>query len=505
MKILTSQQFRYLDAYTIEHEPITSLALMERASTMFTQAFTNNWDTSHPVVVFAGSGNNGGDALAVSRMLAERGYQVEAYLFNTGKGLSSDCAANKAKLQSFPVQFKEVINEFQPPRLTRNHIVIDGLFGTGLSRPLSGGFAAVVRYINGSPATVVSIDVPSGLMAEDNSVNNMSHVVKADYTFTFHAPKLSFFLADYASFVGQLQVLDINLIDPNDDETECEVNMMDLADFQKICPSTLRTRFVHKGQMGHALLVAGSQGMAGAAVLSALSTLRSGVGKLTVLTPEVNRPILQVAVPEAIVSPSEQIHEYGQIVSGFTAIGVGPGIGTDDDAADTVLFYLRQVHSEQIPLVLDADALNVLAQHPEWIQQIPPGTILTPHRREMERLLGMVCNSFQLIQKARDLAMRQRICIVLKGAYTQVISPDGMTTLNSTGNPGMATAGSGDVLTGIILGLFARGYTSSDAARLGVYLHGLAGDKAAEELGEESLIASDITRFLPHAFKRLKG
>lgn len=503
MKILTSQQFRYLDAYTIEHEPITSLALMERAANKFVMAFTEKWDVSHPVVVFAGSGNNGGDALAVSRMLAEKGYQVEAFLFNTGKGLSVDCVANKEQLASTSVLFKEVTNEFQPPRLTQQHIVIDGLFGTGLSRPLTGGFAAVVRYINSSSATVVSIDVPSGLMAEDNTDNNMAHVVKADYTFTFHAPKLSFLLADYAPYVGHLVVLDINLMDPENDETDCEVLMPEATDFQKICPNTARTKFVHKGLMGHALLVAGTKGMAGAAILSARSTLRSGVGKLTVVTPDENRPMLQVSVPEAIVTPREEISEYGQMVSGFSAIGVGPGIGTDEPAADLLLFYLRQVQAEQIPLVLDADALNVLAHHREWIQQIPQGTILTPHRREMERLLGEGCNSFQLIQNARELAIRLKICIVLKGAYTQVIAPDGIITLNPSGNPGMATAGSGDVLTGIILGLLARGYTSIDAARLGVYLHGLAGDFAAAELGEESLIASDITQHLPKAFKSL--
>ncbi len=503
MKILTSQQFRYLDAYTIEHEPITSLALMERAATRFSLAFTERWDASRPVVVFAGSGNNGGDALAVSRMLAAKGYEVEAFLFNTGKGLSADCAANKEQLATTSVRFKEVTNEFQPPRLTSQHIVIDGLFGTGLSRSLSGGFAAVVRYINNSSATVVSIDMPSGLMAEDNTDNNMAHVVKADYTFTFHAPKLSFLLADYAPYVGHLEVLDISLMDPENDETDCEVMMLDSVDFQKICPSTPRTKFVHKGQMGHALLVAGSKGMAGAAILSARSTLRSGVGKLTVVTPDENRPMLQVSVPEAVVTPREEICEYGQMVSGFSAIGVGPGIGTDDQAADLLLFYLRQVQTEQIPLVLDADALNVLAHHRDWIQQIPEGSVLTPHRREMERLLGVVCNSFQLIQNARELAIRLKICIVLKGAYTQVIAPDGTTTLNPSGNSGMATAGSGDVLTGIILGLMTRGYTSVDAARLGVYLHGLAGDFAADKLGEESLIASDITQYLPVAFKSL--
>lgn len=493
MKILSAEQLRYVDAYTIEHESMASSDLMEHASMEFSLAFMSRWNTETPVVVFAGSGNNGGDALAISRLLAKQGFHVETYLFNTGKTMSADCMHNYKRLQETNVKLHEVKNSFTPPKLDAQHVVIDGLFGTGLTRPLSGGFAAVVRYINASPATVVSIDVPSGLMTEDNSFNVMTNVVKADYTFTFHSPKLAFLFPENQQYVGEWIVLDIGIVDPDDTNTACTINMMEQVDIQPLMKK--RSRFAHKGQMGHALLVAGSEGMAGAAVLSSRATIRSGVGKLTVMTPDVNRSVLQISVPEAIVCTNVES------VATFDSIGVGPGIGVGDEATEQLLSILQL---NDMPLVLDADALNILAANPTWIQQLPAGTIITPHRREMERLLGGSYASHELMEKAHDLAMNYQLNIVLKGAFTQVFTSDGQIYINTTGNAGMATAGSGDVLTGIILGLLARQYTPDVAVRLGVYLHGLAGDFASAELGEESLIASDIINYLPQAFLKIQ-
>ena len=375
-------------------------------------------------------------------------------------------------------------------------LVVDGLFGTGLSRPLTGGFAAVVQYINASPATVVSIDVPSGLMTEDNGGNNMDNVIRADYTFTFQHPKLAFFFPEHEQCVGDWQVIDIGLADPDsaDDTTvfTTPYEMTEEGDVRRMLKP--RPVFAHKGMMGHAALVAGQQGMAGAAVLASRACMRSGVGKLTVFTPEVNRAILQSAVPEAIVN-GEPTPNFA-----YDALAMGPGIGTSENAEQEMSNWLNNM---PLPLVLDADALNLLATHPQWLPQLPENTILTPHRGELERLVGPHKNSYDLLQKTLLFAHQNKVIVVMKGAFTAVVTPDGRAHFNTTGNAGMATAGAGDVLTGIIVALLAQGYTPEEAACLGVYVHGLAGDYAADRLGQISLIASDIIDSLPLAFKEL--
>lgn len=521
MKILNALQMRQLDAYTIEHEPITSADLMERASRQVAQEIESRWPQDTPVVVFAGSGNNGGDALCVARMLIEKEYAVEVYLFNTKSDLSTDCALNRQRLQTLlegndHSHFFEIQQEFTPPELTSGTLVVDGLFGTGLTRPLSGGFAAVVQYINASPATVVSIDMPSGLMTEDNAGNNLQSVIHADYTFTFQCPKLAFFFPENESAVGEWVVLDIGLEAPlhlpstrGEPETPSAFDTpYHLTAHDDIVPMLhQRDRFAYKGMLGHACLIAGQADMAGAAVLAAKACLRSGVGKLTVRTEEVNRVILQVSVPEAILSvePDEAIRfSTPFFTDAYDALGVGPGIGVHTETVSALADLLYGMEGK--PLVLDADALNILAEHPSLITQLPENTILTPHRGEMLRLLGetSLTSSYELLQASIRLATTHRVYIVLKGAYTAVISPEGKVRLNPTGNPGMATAGSGDVLTGIILSLLAQGYESGQAALLGAYLHGLAGDIAADRLGQTSLIASDIVDALPSAFMNIE-
>lgn len=501
MKILTSLQMRQLDAYTMENEPISSLQLMERASKKLTAEIENRWPQDTPVVVFAGPGNNGGDALCVARLLAEKDYTVKVYLFNTESGLSPDCQENRDRLKGMVeggvvnLTLQEIKTTFQPPELKEGMLVVDGLFGTGLSRPLTGGFAAVVQYVNASSATVVSIDVPSGLMTEDNSGNDLNNVIHADYTFTFQHPKLAFFFPEHETCVGDWQVIDIGLADPDssDDTTvfSTPYEMTEEVDVRQMLKP--RPVFSHKGMMGHAALVAGQQGMAGAAVLASRACMRSGVGKLTVLTPEVNRTILQIAVPEAILSSKLQ--------NIYDAMAMGPGMGTNDAQVD---FFNSTLNAQlSTPLVLDADALNLLATHPQWLQQLPEHTILTPHRGELERLIGHHDNSYDLLQQTLLYARQNRVIVVMKGAFTAVVTPDSKVFFNTTGNAGMATAGAGDVLTGIILALLAQGYIPEEAARLGVYVHGLAGDYAADRLGQISLIASDIIESLPQAFLQI--
>ena len=502
MKIFTSSQIHELDKYTIENEPIESIALMERAAKALTQAITGVWNNTTPVIVFAGPGNNGGDALAVARLLSERDYKVTVYLFNITGSLSPDCAQNKRRLQETKrVQFIEVTEEFDPPQLESGMLVVDGLFGSGLNKPLAGGFASLVKYINASQAQVVSLDIPSGLMTEDNIYNVRANIIRATMTLTLQQPKLSFLFPENQPFLGQLRVLDIRLSQEGIDKMEAAYTITEESLVRSLLMD--RNAFAHKGQMGHALIVAGSYCMAGAAVLAAKACLRSGTGKVTVNTPRRNIPILQISVPEAIVQSGNDETIFTDMVEtdDFDAMGIGPGLGQSEQTAVALISQLRRA---QCPIVADADALNILAHHRAWMQQLPKGIILTPHPKEFDRLEGHSADSYERLTKARNLAERIQGYVIVKGHYTAICLPDGHIVFNPTGNGGMATAGSGDVLTGIITGLLARGYKQAEACVVGVYLHGLAGDLAAQELGEESLLASDIVNYLPKAFKRLK-
>lgn len=502
MKIFTSQQIHELDEYTIEHEPIKSIDLMERAARALTLAISERWTRQVPVVVFAGPGNNGGDALAVARMLSEQGYDVKTYLFNISGHLSADCAENKRRLtEKKNRQLTEVTNEFDPPQLEAGMLVVDGLFGSGLNKPLAGGFASLVKYINASQAEVVSIDVPSGLMTEDNSYNVRANIIRATLTLTLQQRKLSFLFGENQQFIGQLRVLDIRLSKEGINKTDAQYTMLEENEVRGMLKP--RSPFAHKGTMGQAFIIAGSYGMAGAAVLATKACLRAGAGKVTVHTPKRNVSILQNCVPEAVLQIDREETTFTETVSTeqFQAMAIGPGLGTTDQTAVALIAQLRRT---TCPIVADADALNILANRRAWLQQLPKGIILTPHPKELERLEGQCIDSYERLTKARNLAEHLEGYVLLKGHYSALCLPDGRVVFNPTGNAGMATAGSGDVLTGIICGLLARGYSQQEACSIGMYLHGLAGDLAAQELGEESLIASDLIRYLPKAFLRLK-
>ena len=504
MKIFTSAQIHELDNYTIDHEPIKSIDLMERAAIQLTDSIVAEWDKDMKVVVFAGPGNNGGDALAVARMLAVRGYNVSTWLFNTSGRLSDDCKKNRDRLKDVKqvASFVIVTDEFDPPTLDAQTLVVDGLFGSGLNKPLTGGFASLVKYVNTSPAKVVSIDIPSGLMTESNEYNVKSNIMKADVTLTLQQPKLSFLFPENQQFIGHVEVLDIGISQEGIDKTDAQFYILEKSDITPCLKR--RDPFAHKGSMGHALLVAGSRGMAGAAMLAAKACLRTGVGKVTVHTPACNTLPLQIGVPEVVLDVDSDTNVVSEAVDTdcFKAMGIGPGLGTNENTAIAVIGQMRRA---QCPIVVDADALNILAAHKAWLQQIPVGAILTPHIGEFDRLEGVSTDSYERLSKAMLLAERQHAYIVLKGHYTAIITPGGRVLFSPTGNPGMATAGSGDVLTGIITALLARGYTQGEACAIGTYLHGLAGDIAARSLGEESLIASDIINSLPMAFKELSN
>lgn len=504
MKILTGGQFHELDLYTIENEPIESIDLMERASHAVTAALLEAFpDADRRVLVFAGPGGNGGDGLAVARMLGEAGRKVIAYLFNVRGHLSDDCNTNRQRLLGVDgVQLIEVTTELVFPELTADDIVIDALFGTGLGRPLSGGFAMVVRRLNQSRATVVSIDVPSGLMCEDNSYNDTQAIVQASLTLSIELPKLAFLFAENARYVGDFRLLPIGLSAKGLEGQKTPFWLTEETEMRGLMRR--RPRFAHKGTMGHALLVVGSRGMTGAAILATLAALRSGAGKVTAHVPHDCLNLLQVSVPEAVVQMDADSDVISAAIdtSNFQAVGIGPGLGRSRYTAMALHTYLS---TQSSPMVIDADALNLLSENPEWMELLPSDSILTPHPRELEGLVGHCANSFERMNRARDLAATRHVFVVVKGHYSQICTPTGDVLFNPTGNPGMATAGSGDVLTGILTGLLAQGYLPAEAVQLGVYLHGLAGDLAADALGEESLMASDIIAYLPAAFKTLKG
>ena len=476
---------------------------MERAAKAITHTITEEWTTHTPVVVFAGPGNNGGDALAVARLLINEGYKVKTYLFNITNHLSDDCVLNRQRLLDgkHAKDLIEVTAKFDPPELTADMLVVDGLFGSGLNKPLAGGFASLVKYINQSPAKVVSIDVPSGLMSEDNTYNVRANIIHAYLTLTLHERKLSFLFGDAQQFIGKLKVLDIRLSPEYIQKTEAQYYVLEENDIRSRLLH--REDFAHKGNMGNALIVAGSYGMSGAAVLATRACLRSGVGKVTTITPKKNYDIMQIAVPEAVLQMDHEETAFTEAVDtdGFDALGIGPGLGRQET---TAIAMIAQIRRAQCPIVADADALNILASHRAWMQQLPKGIIMTPHPQELDRLTGSPANAdYERLHRACELAKSLQAYIILKGHNSALCLPNGNVFFNPTGNSGMATAGSGDVLTGIITALLARGYHQQNACMVGMYLHGLAGDLAAKELGKESLVASDIINYLPKAFQHL--
>ena len=501
MKILTCTQQKEADAYTIANNNILSINLMEKAASLIANEICKRWDQSHRIVVFAGAGNNGGDAVAVARMLFTKNYNVEVYLFNIKGTISEDCMTNIKRLQECGfTAYHEISNSFDPFQLFEEDVVIDGLFGSGLNKPLSGGFASVVQYINASSAQVVSIDIPSGLMGEDNSNNSRQNIIHADLTLSIQLPKLAFLFPENEDIVGEWKLLDIGISPEFIRQADTPYIITEAQDVSQLIKP--RKRFAYKNNFGHALLIAGSNGMAGASVFAARACLRSGTGLLTVHVPVCNHDILQTAVPEAIVQ--NDVHElyFAEPVDldNYQAIAIGPGIGQEEE---TALATLDQLADCYIPAVLDADAINILSSHRNYLNRLPKGSILTPHIGELERIIGKCNNSFERLTKAKELAAYLQCYMVVKGAYTVVITPQGKFYFNPTGNPGMATGGSGDVLTGIILALLAQGYQPENAARLGVYVHGLAGDIACRRMGEISLTASDIIDALPEAWKVL--
>ena len=500
MKFFHTYTIKELDAYTIEHEPIASIDLMERAARVLTDAILERY-VGCRFAVFSGPGNNGGDGLAVARMLAVTGCAVQVWLIDPKDRLSTDCAVNFLRLRESGVEVQLVQDTFSMPSFDKNVIIVDALFGSGLNKPVCEGiFAHVINGINASGCRVVAVDMPSGLMGEENHPL-CGVVVNADVTLTLQFPKLSLLMPENGQFTGDMEILDIALSQEGIADTPSPLFFTDEKEIKALLKP--RGRHAHKGNFGRALLIAGSRGMAGASVLAARAALRSGVGLLTVHVPACNNVIVQSCVPEAMTSidSNECCFSDDIDVSKYNAVAVGPGLGQGKESEAALLNLIENCTA---PMVLDADALNILSRNKEWLYRLPAGSVLTPHPGEFERLFGKATSRYQAIGSVRALARDYGIVIVLKGAYTTIIAPDGNLYFNSTGNPGMATGGSGDVLTGILLSLLAQGYDSAAAARIAVYLHGLAGDMAAMDKGQTALVAGDIVGYLPSAWRLLE-
>ncbi len=503
MKIFHIEQIRRLDALTIEREPVSSINLMERASRSFCQWFARQFpNRNQKIFIFCGTGNNGGDGLAIARLLSKDFYDVTAHVLYLTPELSKDAAENLRNLRRvggsvIGKEYRE--GETKLPNLPAGSILIDAILGSGLNKPVLGYWANFMEHLNTQPVTKVAVDIPSGMFA-DKPTSGVS--ILADWTFSFEFAKLGFLFPENQHRIGKWMCGNIGL-HPQAVQNEPTPNF--ILD-EKMVKPLLRTRHRHdhKGTFGHALLVAGSYGKMGAAILASRACLRSGAGLVSIHSPKCGYEILQISVPEAMVSVDE--HQYAvthvhEDLLKYKAIGIGCGIGTNELAAQGLADVLQRT---KCPVVLDADALNLLAGHPDFFKLVPKDSILTPHVKEFERMFGTTANDFERnalqIQKAKELG----IYLILKGANTAIACPDGHCFFNNNGNPGMATGGSGDVLTGILTGLLAQGYPPLEACQLGVYLHGMAGDLAMLDQQQEALLASDIIAQIGRAFKHLR-
>ena len=499
MKILPVEKIREADAYTISHEPIPSIELMERAATACYQWLRKRIDNKRRVLIFCGMGNNGGDGLVIARLLGQYNFNVEVYIVRHSEKFSEDFKANYKRLKAVKTVVSRELNDGEAlPAIGSGDVVIDAIFGSGLSKPVSGFVSGVIRHINASEALVVSVDFPSGLMSDNHTDEKAGAVVRADFTLTFQFPKLAFMFAENDAFVGEWEVIPIGLHQDFIDQVAVKNHYILRKEVKELVRP--RTKFSHKGSYGHALLIAGSYGKMGASVMASRACLRSGVGLLHTHTPGLGCHVIQTSVPEAMVTVDDNEKYFTKVpdLSMFTAIGIGPGIGFDEKTKKALKLLIQ---NSTVPLLFDADAITILGENKTWIPFILKNSVFTPHPKEFERLAGPAKDDFHRNRLQREFCIKYGVYVVLKGANTCICSPDGTCYFNSTGNPGMATGGSGDVLTGLILGLLAQKYHPLEACILGVYLHGLAGDLAAKKFGMEAMIAGDIVEFIGKAYK----
>jgi NAD(P)H-hydrate epimerase len=497
MKLFSPQQTKKWDEFTCSESGIRSWQLMERAATACKDWLINAGLAKQPIHVFCGKGNNGGDGLALARLLHDEKITVTVHILETGKPGTPDFQENLQKIHTtdLPVHYLQQPEHF--PELKPTYLIIDALAGTGFSGTATGLFCDLISHLKNAGSAIVSIDQPSGLNAE--KITARGTCIEAMDTLSFERPKFAFMFAANERFTGNIHIIPIGLSKQFEIQEPCAYEIPDLALVKSIYRP--RGKFTHKGNYGHACLVAGSTGMMGAAVLASMSAGRAGAGKLSCYTVPEGFPVLHTAVPEAMAGTLDElllIMRSGE--KSYSAIAAGPGIGTSEEITKWFTALLKV--TEQ-PLILDADALNIMAAHPEMLNKLPKGSLLTPHPKEFDQLFGKSTDETERLYKAMTFASTLKVHIILKGHHTAIITPGGQVYFNNTGNAGMAKAGMGDVLTGILLGLMSQGYLLPEAAILGVYLHGLAGDLAAIKHSPEAMQASNLATMLGEAWKKI--
>lgn len=485
-KIVSAVDMRRWDAYTVEYLQIDALALMEKAANAFCNWLFDNYDRSVKITICCGTGNNGGDGLAIARILNQAGYLVNVYLLDKNN-LTSDAQINLERLHQI-----EIIPQLFPEELctmTTGDLIVDAFLGTGVNKPLTGKLLNIVNYINNLEKPIIAVDVPSGLFTEKPFTGV---AIQATITISFERPKKCFLFQENYQYVGNWIAVPIGLC--SDFENQLNENWH-VINHEQVDKQTInRGKFDHKGSFGHAIIIAGSAGKFGAMVLSAKAALKSGCGLVSVFSHQKIGKWFHAAFPEAMIIQSFE----ALLKTKFNSLGIGPGLGTSNNAVQ----LLTKILSIKQPLVIDADAINIIAINKHLITQIPPNSILTPHPKELERLIGKFSNWKERIDYLYDWCERNQLIVVYKGAHTIVISSNRKLYANNTGCNGMATAGSGDVLTGMITSLLAQGYSPIDAAIRAVYYHGLAGEIAAEKTSNEALIASDIINNIGNAYQK---
>ena len=499
MKVFSAAQINAWDEYTMLEEPIASIDLMERAAYRCVEWVGKFYPSVQYYAIFCGKGNNGGDGLAIARLLAEQGKEIQVHILEFGFPGTADFQQNLARLHQYPkVQIQYIQSTVQIYPVKPDAIIIDALVGAGLNRKLDGLAAELVQHINSSQNIILSIDIPSGLYCDQTSKNNLS--IRATHTLSF-TPKLAFYVAENATSLGTLHYLDIQLHPTFHQHTHSLFEILDKKEITSLIKK--RNSYSHKGNFGHGLLIAGSKGKMGAAILAVQGAIRAGIGLITCHIPGCGYSAMQSSVPEAMVSIDTNETEISSLPTGlndYSAIGIGPGVGK----SAVTLNVLNKIFSSYTkPIALDADALNLMAMKPSLLAQIPRHSILTPHPGEFKRLFGETSDNFELIDHAIYQAKELDVYILLKGFHSFIACPTGIHFFNPTGNAGMARGGAGDTLTGILTALLAQGYSSENALKIGVFLHGLAGDIAAAELTMEGMTIADLIGSIGKAWKQL--
>jgi len=498
MKIFSAEKIKELDKLTIAKQQITSLELMERAALQAFLWLVNHFHDKKTIYhIFCGVGNNGGDGLVIARMLKQNYFDVHVYIVPFSENFSADFNANLGRLKECNLGYEVISEATEFPDIAENHIIVDAIFGIGLTREMDSWLQILIQKINYHQSFKVSIDVPSGLFLDKKT----TIAIHSDVVLTFQLPKLAFYLPDNENFIVDVVLLPIELDEKSIESIPANYYYTDLNKIKKRYKPI--SKFSHKGTQGHVLLIGGCFGKIGAMVLASQAALRSGCGLATVFIPKCGYEIMQTATPEAMVMTDENYHKITNIEFNFQpkAIGIGMGIGQDTETTEAFYYFLN---NNSIPLVIDADALNILSENHDWLNLLPKNSILTPHPRELERLIGTWEDDFDKIEKVKTFAKTYHLVVLIKGAYTLIIDEKNV-YVNSSGNQALATGGSGDVLSGMITSFRAQGYSAVDAALLGVYFHGRTADIAMNDMGYEGFIASDIIKYLGKVFLELKN